>query len=186
MTMIPDNYLNLKPSSEREERGAKHSTFAELWKPWILDNSEINMDDPRPSNITLRHIQWLMDVMWMSMNDFCCFQFLMISHSDQKWQLDITFSQLLTLSFGVKLSSYNSWSLWFADSEVWTQNHKDIHHKSAKNHSLVINRFSPYSPHRLQSLKPQTPNTKESASHHYSLSWASVRKQVKLYESPQQ
>ena len=35
-----------------------------------------------------------------------------------------------------------------------------------KKHSLVIIRVLPYLPHRLQSLKPQTPNTKESASHH--------------------
>ena len=109
--------------------------------------------------------------MWMPLNDFWCCQFLMISHSDQKWQLDITFSQLLTLSFGVKLSSYNSWSLWFADSECWSQYDIDICHKETDKYSLVIDRCLPYSPHRLQSLKPQTPNTKESASHHVLVSF---------------
>ena len=101
----------------------------------------------------------------MFLDDFCCFQFLMIS-PDQKWQLDITFSQLLTPSSGVKLSSCNSWSLWFADSECWSQYDTDICLKQTEKHYLVINQFLPYSPHRLQSLKPQTPNTKESASHH--------------------
>ena len=76
--------------------------------------------------------------MWKVLNDFWCYQCLMISHPDQIWQLDITVSHCMTLSGGTKLSSYTSWSPWLTDSKCWFQNDMNIHHTKHKNTLLSL------------------------------------------------
>ena len=104
--------------------------------------------------------------MWMVLNNFWCYEFLMISHPDQKCKWNITFLHLWHYPLVQKKVHTMSGPYGSPILKACLNMTQIVAIKKQKLNSLVINRFLPYSPHRLQSLKPQTQNTKESASQH--------------------